>query len=193
MKFSTTFILAALMLMSSGTDARIGGNQRKLHGHSSALICQDPSTYNPTYTPQCINIGNGGYTCQNIRPGGIPYFRCVETGHPSTPAPTSAPTPAAPVSCQDPSKYNKTFTPQCIDVGSGGYTCQNVRLGGTPEYRCVAPPAPTAAPTSQQAIPCHTNHNPTTTPECPSGYTCQALMGANPNAYDGYCKEDIYD
>ena len=34
MKFSTTFTLAALMFMSSGTDARIGGNQRKLHGHS---------------------------------------------------------------------------------------------------------------------------------------------------------------
>lgn len=33
MKFSTTFTLAALMLMSSGTDARIGGNQRELHSH----------------------------------------------------------------------------------------------------------------------------------------------------------------
>ena len=192
MKFSTSLTLAAITLMSTtgSTNARIGGNQRELHGHSSALICQDPATYNPTYTPQCINIGHGGYTCQNIRPDGTPYWRCVEPV--PTSAPTAPPTPDRGVSCTDPSKYNPTYTPQCINVGSGGYTCRNVRYGGTPEYRCVPPP-PTAAPTSQKTIPCHTNHNPTTTPECPSGYTCQALMGANPNTYDGYCREDIMD
>ena len=154
------------------------------------LSCTDPSNYNPTFTPQCQNVGSG-YTCMNVRLGGPhPEYRCVAP--PSTPAPTAAPTPAAPVSCQDPSTYNKTFTPQCINVGSGGYTCKNVRLGGDALYQCVPPP-PTAAPTSQETIPCHTNHNPTTTPECPSGYTCEALMGANPNTYDGQCIEDIYD
>ena len=71
----------------------------------------------------------------------------------STSSPTESPTegPTAPtsdegVSCVDPSTYNPTFTPQCINVGSGGYTCKNVRLGGTPDYRCVAP-APTSSPT----------------------------------------------
>jgi len=70
-----------------------------------------------------------------------------------TSSPTTSPTegPTAPtsdegVSCVDPSTYNPTFTPQCINVGSGGYTCKNVRLGGTPDYRCVAP-APTSSPT----------------------------------------------
>ena len=147
MKFSTSLTLAAITLMSTtgSTNARIGGNQRELHGHSSQLRCQDPATYDKTYTPQCINIGNGGYTCQNIRLGGTPYFRCVAPGN--TPAPTAAPTPAAPVSCQDPSTYNKTFTPQCINVGTGGYTCKNVRLGGDALYQCV-PPA-TTAPTSE--------------------------------------------
>ena len=44
MKFSTSLTLAAITLMSTTgrTYARIGGNQRELHGHSSALICQDP-------------------------------------------------------------------------------------------------------------------------------------------------------
>ena len=57
MKFSTstTFTFAAMTLMSSGTDARIGGGQRELHGHnhghSSHHKWKDPSTYNPTYTP----------------------------------------------------------------------------------------------------------------------------------------------
>ena len=165
MKFSTTFTLAALMFMSSGTDARIGGGQRELHaghhhshdhGHhhhsedyyyddydydspapAEGIHCEDPSTYNPTYTPQCINVGSGGYTCKNVRLGGVAEYRCVPP--PPTPAPTAAPTPAAPVSCQDPSTYNKTFTPQCINVGTGGYTCKNVRLGGDALYQCVPP------------------------------------------------------
>merc|ERR1711865_1252275 len=70
-----------------------------------------------------------------------------------TSSPTTSPTegPTAPtsdegVSCVDPSTYNPTFTPQCINVGSGGYTCKNIRLGGTPDYRCVAP-EPTSSPT----------------------------------------------
>ena len=162
MKFSTTFTLAALMFMSSGTDARIGGGQRgELHGHGHhhshdhGHHSHDEDYYYDDYD-------------------------------------YDSPAPAKGVHCQDPSTYNPTYTPQCINVGSGGYTCENVRNGGIAQYRCVAPP-PTAAPTSQETIPCHTNHNPTTTPECPSGYTCQALMGANPNAYDGYCQEDIYD
>jgi len=37
---------------------------------------------------------------------------------------------------------------------------------------------------------CHTNHNPTTTPECPSGYICQALRGQDPNHHDGHCEPD---
>merc|ERR1712157_13415 len=42
-------------------------------------------------------------------------------------------------------------------------------------------PAPTP-------IQCHTDHNPTYTPECPSGYTCEAILGGNtPNA--GICVE----
>ena len=187
MKFSTSLTLAAITLMSTtgSTYARIGGNQRKLHGHSHTcqdpatyiseiaqctnagngytcqnvrlggthpefrcvapsptsapidpLSCTDPSNYNPTFTPQCQNVGSG-YTCMNVRLGGTtPEYRCV------------APTPAAPVSCQDPSTYNKTFTPQCINVGTGGYTCKNVRLGGDALYQCVPPP-PTAAPTSE--------------------------------------------
>ena len=188
MKFSTSLTLAAITLMSTtgSTYARIGGNQRKLHGHSHTcqdpatyiseiaqctnagigytcqnvrlggphpdfrcvapaptaapidpLSCTDPSNYNPTFTPQCINVGSGGYTCKNVRLGGVAEYRCVPP--PPTPAPTAAPTPAAPVSCQDPSTYNKTFTPQCINVGTGGYTCKNVRLGGDALYQCVPP------------------------------------------------------
>ena len=223
MKFSTPLTLAVITLMSTtgSTNARLGGaschndsqcinhlgngftcqNQNARLGGTpeyrcapaptpdEGVSCTNPDNYNPTFTPQCINVGSGGYTCKNVRLGGVADYRCVAPA--PTPAPTTAPTPAAPVSCQDPSTYNKTYTPQCINVGSGGYTCKNVRLGGDALYQCVPPP-PTAAPNSQRPIPCH-YHNPTTTPECPTGYTCQALMGANPNTYDGQCMEDIYD
>ena len=100
---------------------------------SDYTSCTNPSTYNPTFTPQCINVGSGGYTCKNVRLGGTPEYRCV------APAPTAAPTPAAIVSCMDPAKHNPTATPQCINVGSGGYTCKNVRLGGEALYQCVPP------------------------------------------------------
>ena len=164
MKFSTSLTLAAITLMSTtgSTNARLGG-----------ASCQNDS--------QCINHLGNGFTCQNVRLGGAqPVYRCAP-----------APTPDEGVSCTNPDNYNPTYTPQCINVGSGGYTCKNVRMGGVAEYRCVPPPA-TAAPTSQQPIPCH-YHNPTHNPECPSGYTCKPLMGANPNTYDGQCMEDIYD
>ena len=100
---------------------------------SDYTSCTNPSTYNPTFTPQCINVGSGGYTCKNVRLGGTPEYRCV------APAPTAAPTPEAIVSCMDPAKHNPTATPQCINVGSGGYTCKNVRLGGEALYQCVPP------------------------------------------------------
>ena len=134
MKFSTTFTLAALMLMSSGTDARIGGNQRELHSHHHSHHGHDHGhshgkKCDPDIAGQCFT--NGKYT---------------------------------------------------------GSDCKLFKLGEShPDYRCTDP---TPAPEPKK---CHTNHNPTTTPECPSGYTCQALMGANPNAYDGICKEGIYD
>merc|ERR1712107_814490 len=60
------------------------------------------------------------------------------------------------------------------------------RLGGNkPDYRCVGP-APTPAPTPEEPIKCHTDHNPTYTPECPSGYTCQAVLGGN-RENEGMC------
>merc|ERR1711865_530804 len=97
------------------------------------VSCMDPSKHDPTTTPQCINVGTGGYTCQNVRLGGAePDYQCV------APPPTAAPT-AAYVSCTDPATYNPTVTPQCINVGSGGYTCKNVRLGGEALYQCVPP------------------------------------------------------
>ena len=40
MKFSTTLTLAALMLMSSGTDARIGGGTR-VRDNGVKMKCQD--------------------------------------------------------------------------------------------------------------------------------------------------------
>ena len=162
MKFSIPLTLAAITLMSTtgSTNARIGGNQRELLGAASCqdpftnkfmdcgqrflnvphiptgsplrvataapidpLSCTDPSTHNPAATPQCIDVGTD-YTCQNVRLGGAPEYRCV----------------APVVSCQDPDNYNPTFTPQCITVGSGGYTCKNINLGGDePEYQCVPP------------------------------------------------------
>ena len=122
MKFSTPLTLAAITLMSTtgSTNARIGDGQRFLN---DGAVCEDPSTHNPAATPQCIDVGTD-YTCQNVRLGGAPEYRCV----------------APVVSCQDPDNYNPTFTPQCITVGSGGYSCKNINLGGDePEYQCVPP------------------------------------------------------
>jgi len=88
----------------------------------------------PNIAGQCFT--NGKYTgsdCKNVRIGGTPEYRCV------APAPTAAPTPEEIVSCMDPAKHNPTTTPQCINVGSGGYTCKNVRLGGEALYQCVPP------------------------------------------------------
>ena len=109
MKFSTTFTLAALMLLSSGTDARIGGNRRELHSHS-----RKEKKCDPNIAGQCFT--NGKYT---------------------------------------------------------GSDCKNVKLGGSrPDFRCVGP-----APAPKKPIKCHTDHNPTYTPECPSGYTCEPIHG----------------
>ena len=112
MKFSTSFTLATLALLSIGTHAATSGH-RKLHSKKNGKKCQDPT------------------------------------------------------------KYNKTYTPQCLELGKG-FACKNARLGGThPDFRCVGPPTPPP----EKAKQCHTDHNPTYTPECPSGTTCKAILG----------------
>ena len=138
MKFSTTFTLTALMLMCSGTDARIGGNQRKLHSHHHSHGHNHGHDHGHDH-------GHGkGKTC-------------------------------------DPEIAGQCFT-------NGKYTgsdCKLFKLGEShPDYRCTDP---TPAPEPKK---CHTNHNPTYTPECPSGYICQALRGQDPNHHDGHCEPD---
>lgn len=114
MKFSTSFTLATLALLSIGTNSSTAtSGHRKLHSQKNGKKCQDPT------------------------------------------------------------KYNKTYTPQCLELGKG-FACKNARLGGThPDFRCVGPPTPPPAKAKQ----CHTDHNPTYTPECPSGTTCKAILG----------------
>ena len=119
MKFSTTSTLAALMLMSSGTDARIGGGQRELHGHHHSHGHDHGhskgKTCDPDIAGQCFT--NGIYT---------------------------------------------------------GSDCKLFKLGGShSDYRCTDP---TPAPTPKK---CNPNQNPTYTPECPSGFTCEALLGGS--------------
>ena len=84
---------------------------------------------------------------------------------------------------------------QCFSEGNN-YMCENVRLGGNHlDYRCVDTTTPAPTPSPEKYIKCHTNHNPTYTPECPSGYTCEAIMGSS-KKHAGQCtksSDEIYD
>jgi uncharacterized surface protein with fasciclin (FAS1) repeats len=47
------------------------------------IVCQNPQTFQaqpPLFLRQCANVGNGGYTCRNVRLGGQPLYRCVPPG-----------------------------------------------------------------------------------------------------------------
>ena len=119
--------------------------------------CEDPSTYNPTYTPQCVNVGTGGYTCQNTRLGGAtPDFQCVATRVSKQMTANSIPNDDAPQCTDDgfcpfpwqdfahPLNYpdfnccSKTFTvdPDCL-TETKGYA---VRCGGATTAIATAPP-----------------------------------------------------
>ena len=65
MKFSTTFTLAALMLMSSGTDARIGGNQRELHSHHHS------HGHDHGHTPSTDHNKSSGYEVYGVNTCGF--------------------------------------------------------------------------------------------------------------------------
>ena len=60
MKFSTTFTLAALMSMSSGTDARISGNQRELHSHHHS------HDHDHGHTPSTDHNKSSGYEVYGV-------------------------------------------------------------------------------------------------------------------------------
>ena len=137
MKFSTTFTLAALMLMSSGTDARIGGNQRELHSHS-----RKEKKCDPNIAGQCFT--NGKYTgsdCKNVKLGGSrPDYRCVGPAD------------------DDDYDNNKDDDYDYDD-----------------DYDDDDDDDDAPAPAPKKPIKCHTDQNPTYTPECPSGYTCEPI------------------
>ena len=94
-----------------------------------------------------------------------------------TPSPTKSPV-KGPTTAPTPDEGGKKCDPniagQCFTNGKyTGSDCKNVKLGGSrPDFRCVGP-AP--APVPKKPIKCHTDHNPTYTPECPSGYTCEPI------------------
>ena len=121
MKFSTTSTLAALMLMSSGTDARIGGGQRELHGHHHSHGHDHGhskgKTCDPDIAGQCFT--NGIYTgsdCKLFKLGGShPDYRCT--------APT--PPPKEP-KCTRQCSTGKPCGDSCI---SDGDTCHKLERG----------------------------------------------------------------
>ena len=65
MKFSTAFTLAALMLMSSGTDARISGNQRELHSHHHS------HGHDHGHTPSTDHNKSSGYEVYGVNACGF--------------------------------------------------------------------------------------------------------------------------
>jgi hypothetical protein len=106
------------------------------------------------------------------------------------PKPTPAPAPPAPA----PAKLEKcdhNYGGQCFHLGKD-FECQNTAkaLGANPDYRCVnTKPAPAPAPPAPAAKKCNPNQNPTYTPECPSGFTCKAILGSG-KKNDGQCIKD---
>ena len=83
-----------------------------------------------------------------------------------TPSPTKSPVkgPTAPTADEGGKKCDPNIVGQCFTNGKyTGSDCQNTRLGGTPDYRCVGP-APTAAPTPKQPTAAPTTKKPTFSP-----------------------------
>ena len=77
-------------------------------------------------------------------------------------------------------KCDPNYGGQCFHLGKD-FKCQNtVGFGATPDYRCVnTKPAPAPAPPAPKPKNCNPNQNPTYTPECPSGFTCKAILGGS--------------
>ena len=201
MKFSTIFTLATLTLLSIDTQARIGGGQHRQLGSRGEKCdpnyggqcfhlgkdfkCQNTVGFgatpdyrcvntkpapapappapkpkncnpnqNPTYTPECPS----GFTCEALLGGSKKNVgQCMKQsdrrnlGHKEK-------------------KCDPDIAGQCFTNGKyTGSDCKLFKLGGKhPDYRCTDP-----TPAPEKPIKCHTDHNSTYTPECPSGYTCE--------------------
>ena len=189
MKFSTSFTLAAMTLMSTCTDARIGDGQRELKkkcGPNPACLtgetCQKTGKgylcidfdvskkCDPNLGGQCFSLGKD-YTCKNSRVRGErPDYRCVEPA--PVPAPTPAPAPAPAPKCGlnpacptgEVCKYNKA-----ID----GYLCEELEAP-----KCGLNPAcPTGEVCNKTSVGylCQEPDAPKCglNPACPTGKVCK--------------------
>jgi hypothetical protein len=154
MKFLTSFTLAAMTLMSTCTDARIGDGQRELkqkcglnpacptgevcNKTSVGYLCEEPDAPMCGLNPACPT----GEVCNKTSVG----YLCEEPD-----APMCGLNPACPTgeTCSKTSvgylcidfDVNKKCDPnlggQCFSEGTD-YTCENSRVQGkSPDYRCV--------------------------------------------------------
>jgi len=125
MKFSTSFTLAAMTLMSTCTDARIGDGQRELkqkcglnpacptgevcNKTSVGYLCEEPDAPMCGLNPACPT----GETCSKTSVG----YLCIDFD----------------VS----KKCDPNLGGQCFSEGTD-YICENSRVQGeSPDYRCV--------------------------------------------------------
>ncbi|OEU09659.1 hypothetical protein FRACYDRAFT_247914 [Fragilariopsis cylindrus CCMP1102] len=153
MKFSTSFTLAAMTLMSTCTDARIGNGQRELkqkcglnpacptgevcNKTSVGYLCEEPDAPMCGLNPACPT----GEVCNKTSVG----YLCEEPD-----APMCGLNPACPTGevCNKTSvgylcidfdvskKCDPNLGGQCFSEGTD-YTCENSRVQGeSPDYRC---------------------------------------------------------
>ena len=125
MKFSTSFTLAAMTLMSTCTDARIGDGQRELkqkcglnpacptgevcNKTSVGYLCEEPDAPMCGLNPACPT----GETCSKTSVG----YLCIDFDISK--------------------KCDPNLGGQCFSEGTD-YTCENSRVQGeSPDYRCV--------------------------------------------------------
>ena len=124
MKFSTTFTLATLALLSIGTTHARIGNGQQLGGRGEKC--------NPNYGGQCFHLGKD-FKCQNTRLGGNkPDYRCINTKPTPTPGP---PAHAKPVTCDPQNPVNPDF--DCTQKVGPGSKCQSQISGDKWVYQCT--------------------------------------------------------
>ena len=180
MKFSTTFTLATIALLSIGSEARIGG------GEKYEIYVSNTCHNDVTAREQNKNQGSvvKASSCKLWDSGTTESLQSFFFDTQSNKAGTGS------VQCQK--KPNPSECQQFMTRVMHKQLPDNACVINVPSSMCDdhnPKPTPAPAPPAPEPKKCNPNQNPTYTPECPSGFTCKAILGSG-KKNDGQCIKD---